>query len=61
MAYYISGKVDFSRKGTDGFCEELGSYFAGVPTLDPTANFGFERGDISLLMHEGSPGVFIIF
>jgi uncharacterized protein (DUF885 family) len=57
VAFYISGKINKEAKNAPDYCQELGVYYVGVPTLDTSATFSYARGDISLLMHEGSPGV----
>jgi uncharacterized protein (DUF885 family) len=57
FAFYVGGKVDYSKKpGEVGFCIQKGKYFAGVPTTDPGAIFAYEKDDMSLLMHESVPG-----
>ncbi|KAJ3409283.1 hypothetical protein HDV05_004529 [Chytridiales sp. JEL 0842] len=57
VAYYVTGRVNLDIPPTDSaFCVERGAYYAGVPTLDPKSTFAYEKDDLSLLMHESTPG-----
>jgi uncharacterized protein (DUF885 family) len=57
VAYYIPGLVNTRLPPTHpNYCIQQGTYQVGVPSLNPNEYFAYEKDDLSLLIHEGSPG-----